>query len=471
MESLSFLLGSFWGGLRLLFSADAEVLAILWLSLKVAILSTLGATAVSIPIAWYIHFASPQRRRFFSLLFQVLVAIPTVIIGTLCFLLLSRNGPLGALELLYTPTAIILGDLLLAIPLITLFLISALHLVPAGIIDTARNLGASRLQLVRIVFRECQEALLVAVCTAFGRVISEVGAAMILGGNIRGLSRTMTTAISLEIGRGETELALALGIILLLAALANAVLLGHSRPILDFLSRPSPPGTNPPRTASGSASATVSPAAGPIRFQNLCKSFDGLNLFPSLEGEICPCGGTSLQGRSGCGKTTLLKLIAGLEKPDQGVAETAGRVVLVFQRPYLFHGTVWDNLLIPSHLQGKTEDESRVMAWRMAETLEISHLLSRSTRYLSAGEAARVSLGRALAASPDLLLIDETLVHLDTATLKPIKTALKKFLESGGGFLLVTHQPEMAQELCSRHFLLADGKLSEASFPSSPPAI
>ncbi|HNV69156.1 MAG TPA: ABC transporter permease [Candidatus Ozemobacteraceae bacterium] len=460
MDSLTFIVSSFSGALRLLIQADAEVLAILWLSLKIAVVSTVGATLVAIPIAWHIHLAGPRWRYLFSLLFQVLAAIPTVIIGTVCFLLLSRNGPLGALELLYTPTAIIVGDLLLAIPLVALFLISALSLVPKGIFDTARNLGAHRLQLVRVVFNECREALLIAVCTAFGRVVSEVGAAMILGGNIRGVSRTMTTAISLEIGKGETELSIALGLILLGAALANAFLIGHAQYFVEkFRHRDLTPVSSAPTSDTKSLfPANRTPPTA--RLTALSKSFAN-PLFQNLTFELPLEGGTSLQGRSGCGKTTLFRLLAGLETPDTGTIEVTGRVVLVFQRPYLFHGSVADNLLFPSRLRGMAHDEAIDSALRLARSLEIAHLLSHPVRHLSAGEAARASFGRALAAQPDLLLIDETLVHLDAESLKPICATLEKFVASGGRFVLTTHQPSMALQLCHHHLFLADGRLIE----------
>ncbi len=465
MESLTFLFNSFWGGLRLLLSADAEVMAILRLSVKIALVSTAGATCVAIPVSWYVHNCTPRRRHLLALFFQVLAAFPTVIIGTLCFLLLSRNGPLGALELLYTPTAIIIGDLLLAIPLVSLFLISALNLVPQGLVDTARNLGAHRFQLVRVVFNECREALLIAVCTAFGRVISEVGAAMILGGNIRGLSRTMTTAISLEIGKGETELALALGIVLLIAALGNVLLIGNAQHILAAVSRlaPSrhlsaPPADHTPLFSPREQQVTA-------RLNGISKSFPSAPLFQNLTADLPLEGGTSLQGRSGCGKTTLFKLLAGLEKPDAGSVHVNGKVILVFQRPYLFHGTVEDNLLFPTRMRGTGRPQAQRHVSQLAQHLEISHLSQRNVRHLSAGEAARVSFGRALAAEPDLLLIDETLVHLDEDSLKPICETLRLFVAAGGRFMLITHQEALVSRLCSRRLLLADGHLSELPQP------
>jgi tungstate transport system permease protein len=152
------------------------------------------------------------------------MAAPTVVIGLLAYSLLSRAGPLGSLGLLYTPAAIILAEFVLALPIVVaLFSVSTAALDPR-LEATARTLGAGRWRVFATVVREARAGLIAATMSAFGRVCAELGIAMMVGGNIKGHTRTMTTAIAVETAGGRFELALALGLILLLIALAvNAV--------------------------------------------------------------------------------------------------------------------------------------------------------------------------------------------------------------------------------------------------------
>ena len=145
--------------------------------------------------------------------------MPTVSIGLIVFLVFSRTGPLGSLSLLFTPQAIAAAELLLIAPVLIGQVVASLKGVPPDALDTIRSLGAGRLMSALVILREARFSVLSAVFLAFGRAISEVGAAMMVGGNIAGRTRTLTTAISLEVGRGETSLSIALGIILLALAL------------------------------------------------------------------------------------------------------------------------------------------------------------------------------------------------------------------------------------------------------------
>jgi tungstate transport system permease protein len=145
--------------------------------------------------------------------------MPTVVVGLLVFLLFSRSGSLGGLGLLFTPTVMVIGQVILVAPLMLGLTISALSGVDRVIPDTARSLGASNWQAVGVIIREARFAVMAAVILGFGRAISEVGLALMVGGNIRGFTRVLTTAISLETGKGDIELSIALGIILIIIAL------------------------------------------------------------------------------------------------------------------------------------------------------------------------------------------------------------------------------------------------------------
>jgi tungstate transport system permease protein len=151
-------------------------------------------------------------------LLNTAMSMPTVVIGLLLYGLFSRLGPLGHLELLYTPTAVIIAEALLIFPIMMNLTVVAVTSTDHRLIPTLISLGANKAQLIYLAIKHCRFAILAAVITGFGRAIGEVGAAMMLGGNIEGYTRTMTTAIALETSKGEFEVGLALGILLLVFA-------------------------------------------------------------------------------------------------------------------------------------------------------------------------------------------------------------------------------------------------------------
>ncbi len=217
---MEYLIGALTEALKLIISLDSEVLSIAFLSLKVAGTATLLAAIFGIPLAYTIATRDFPGRGAVLTFFNTLMALPTVLVGLLGYSFLSRKGPLGFLDLLFTPSGIIIGDLILAFPLIVALTVAAVSSVDERARITAMNLGASRLQVTLTVLMEARYALTAAVINGFGRVIAEVGSAMMLGGNIRGYTRTMTTAIALETSKGEFSLAMALGLLLLALALS-----------------------------------------------------------------------------------------------------------------------------------------------------------------------------------------------------------------------------------------------------------
>jgi tungstate transport system permease protein len=159
------------------------------------------------------------------LLLNSLMAMPTVVIGLLVYGFLSRQGPLGSFGLLFTPKAMIMGQAILATPVIANYTLSAIRGADERILPTARTLGASNLQSMILLAREVRFGLVAAIIAGFGRVVSEVGIAMMLGGNIRMYTRTMTTAIALETSKGEFAFGLALGLVLIVISLAVNLIL------------------------------------------------------------------------------------------------------------------------------------------------------------------------------------------------------------------------------------------------------
>lgn len=198
---------------------------IVWTSLKVSLLATLLASVLGVPLGVSIALKRFWGKSAVMVALNTLMALPTVVVGLLFYAILSRRGPLGVLELLYTPLGISLGLFVLAVPTVTNLTLSAIQGLDPRLILTCKLLGANRVQQTWKMLLESRFAVIAAVVVAFGRVISEVGIAMMIGGNIRGFTRTMTTAIALETSKGEFELGLALGMFLLsVAFLVNAVL-------------------------------------------------------------------------------------------------------------------------------------------------------------------------------------------------------------------------------------------------------
>lgn len=205
--------------IELIFRFDPEVRATVWTSFYTSTSAILLASLFGIPAGLWLGLAKFRGRRVLITLLNTLMALPTVVVGLLLFGFLSRQGPLGNLGLLFTPLAMIVGQMVLATPIVANYVLAAVTGADERIIHTALTLGASRFQASMQLLREIRFGVMAAVIAGFGRVIAEVGVAMMLGGNIRGTTRTMTTAIALETSKGEFAFGLALGLVLMGVAL------------------------------------------------------------------------------------------------------------------------------------------------------------------------------------------------------------------------------------------------------------
>jgi len=227
MEYILSILNSFVEAFRLIFSLDRDVFSAVFISLRVSLTAIALSAIISLPLGFVIATRNFTGKRLTITILNTLMAVPTVVVGLMIYMLISRRGPFGMLNLLFTPTAMIIGQFILAMPILTSLTISAVHAVDERIAPTALTLGANNRQLVYTVFLEARFGLLAAVVSGFGRIIGEVGAAMMLGGNIRGVTRTMSTFIALQSSMGETERGIALGIILILVAFLINVLFNY----------------------------------------------------------------------------------------------------------------------------------------------------------------------------------------------------------------------------------------------------
>ncbi len=220
-----------WEGIRqafsLLFTGDPEIWAVTWLSLKISGSATLLSLLLGIPIGIMLALTQFPGRSITVALINTGMGLPPVVVGLFVSVFLWRSSPLGFLELLYTPTAMVIAQLVIALPIVAGLTMAAFQTLNPNLSLQLLGIGASKPQLLWLLCKEARLPLLAAVMAGFGGVISEVGASMMVGGNIRGQTRVLTTATVLETGKGNFEIAIALGLILLILTFAVNFLLTH----------------------------------------------------------------------------------------------------------------------------------------------------------------------------------------------------------------------------------------------------
>ena len=219
-----------WQGLQqaaVMMFHNREVWAITWLTLEVTFAATLLSLILGIPLGTWLALTAFPGRKFLMALVNTGMGLPPVVVGLFVCLMLWRSGPLGSLHLIYTPTAIVIAQFVIACPIITGLTVSAIEQLNPRLRLQLLGLGASRSQLLWTLWREARLPLLAAVMAGYGGVISEVGASMMVGGNVRGHNRVLTTATVLETSKGNFAAAMALGMLLLLLAFIVNGMLTH----------------------------------------------------------------------------------------------------------------------------------------------------------------------------------------------------------------------------------------------------
>lgn len=210
----------FSAAIALILGGDSELWAIVLLSLKVSVFAVLVSALIGMPVGAALAVARFPGRRMLIVLMNALMGFPPVVVGLLVYLMLSRSGPLGVLELLYTPTAMIIAQVVLVTPIVAALTRQVVEMLAEEYSEQLRSLGVSRLASVPVLLWDARLALVTALLAGFGRAIAEVGAVIIVGGNINHVTRVMTTTIALETSKGNLSLALALGAILIGIAIA-----------------------------------------------------------------------------------------------------------------------------------------------------------------------------------------------------------------------------------------------------------
>ncbi|OGL49231.1 MAG: ABC transporter permease [Candidatus Schekmanbacteria bacterium RIFCSPHIGHO2_02_FULL_38_11] len=215
---MNYISEGFLTAIKLIISFDSDVYEVVFLSLRVSIIAAILSSLVGMPLGFLIATKEFRGKKITITVFNTLMALPTVVVGLFVYSLISRKGPLGVLDLLFTPRAIIIGEFILATPIIIALSISAIQGIDSRVKATAMTLGANPFQVAMAIVSEARFAILAAIIAGYGRVIAELGSALMLGGNIKGYTRTMATAIGLETSKGEFGFALAIGFILLIVA-------------------------------------------------------------------------------------------------------------------------------------------------------------------------------------------------------------------------------------------------------------
>ena len=227
MSSTAFLVDALTSALKLIFSGDAQVGSAVFVSLQVAGTATVICTVLGVPLGFGVAVGRFRGRQLVITLLNTLLALPTVVVGLFVYAFITRRSLLGPLDLLFTKKAMVLGEVVLALPIVVALTSSAVASLDRAVRETAITLGAGRLHTSFTMVWEGRFALMAAIAAAFGRLIGEVGVSMILGGNIAASTRNITTAIALETSKGEFSLAMALGIVLLTVALGVNFLLRY----------------------------------------------------------------------------------------------------------------------------------------------------------------------------------------------------------------------------------------------------
>ena len=469
---------SFRLALQLVGSFDAALWGIVSLSMQVSATACLIGALVGLLLGAWLAVARFPGHGALVWVINTLLALPSVVVGLLVYLLLSRAGPLGEMGILFTPSAMVVAQSVLVVPLVAAL---SRRLVADALTDGAdqlRSLGAGPLKAAMLMLVHARLAVLTILLTAFGRAISEVGAVMIVGGNIDGVTRVMTTAIALETSKGDLPLALALGLVLLaVVGVVNLGLAAVQMPRADVgASVPSP---QPSASATASATAEKAGVSGPpprkqgplgaplLTLRGAAVRFGSVQALYPLKFELRRGERIALVGANGSGKTTLLRLLHGLVESEPGhrtmhaVAGTnrPARAAMLFQRPFLLALSVSNNLALALWLSGVPRSVHRALIGSALARVGLAATRHRPARSLSGGQQQRLALARAMMLEPELLLLDEPTASLDPSAKREIETLIEEIAAQGVTLVMSTHNLGQAKRLADRVVYLEGGKL------------
>ena len=410
--------------------------------------ATVLAMLIGVPLgAWC---ARQQRTSFHRLktLITALYGLPPVVVGVFVYSLFSKSGALGSLDLLFTVEAMIFAQTCLILPLVWGGSWTAFEGVGKAYSDTLATLGIGQRQRLLLEIRLASNGVYHAVVIAFGRAIAEVGAVIMVGGNIAGKTRVMTTSIVLETSKGNMEQAAVLGALLLLLSLALVGLASMVR-------------TRRKRTTvelKGKALPAPTPFGEPMtRTISVVKS--GRTVVDKVHVELAPGTMTAIVGESGAGKTTLLRALAGLEGEDVTCGPHA--CIFVQQEPVALTASVASELMLPHRLFPTLSPSGR----GYGDVFQLSELAGQATMDLSGGERQRMVLARQLSFAPSLLLLDECTSNLGWLHVQTIEKELMRLRDGGACIVMVTHNIPQAHRMADRILVLHEGRKLDEDDP------
>ncbi|WP_341467343.1 ABC transporter permease [Heliophilum fasciatum] len=470
------ILEGLWQGLQLLWYGDDAVWAVVLLTIEVSATATVLSLLLGIPAGVVLALARFPGKGLLVSLVNTGMGLPPVVVGLFVSILLWRSGPLGTLGLLYTPAAMVLAQSVIAWPVITGLTFAAISSLEPNLSLQILSLGATRWQLLRRLVLEARLAIMGAVIAGFGSVVSEVGASMMVGGNVKDSTRVLTTATVMEVSKGNFDVAIALSLVLLLLTYGVTMLLtlmqrGWRKSRNVPASRPQQRRSLTRKPGEPSGAAMTLQDVQVTKGQRIVLQIDQWTL---RSGSI-----TAVIGPNGAGKSTFLRLLHGLERMSQGqvlfqgqpvygqqALELRRQMAMVFQTPCLYQLSVYDNIAEGLRLRALPEAQVDEAVGYWAERLGIAHLLGRSAQELSGGEAQRLSLARALAYRPALFLMDEPFASLDPPTREELYRDLREVLaEEGITAVIVTHALEEMFLLADQVVFLDQGSIRQQGTP------
>ena len=404
--------------------------------------ATLFATLIGVPLgAWCARQHHRAFRRLKTLI-TALYGLPPVVVGVFVYSLFSKSGALGSLDLLFTVEAMIFAQTCLILPLVWGGSWTAFEGVGKTSSDTLATLGINERQRLFLEIRLASNGVYHAVVIAFGRAIAEVGAVIMVGGNIAGKTRVMTTSIVLETSKGNMEQAGVLGLLLLalslaLVGLAAMVQTRRKRSTEPILGEALPQPTAFEREEK--KTITVQKSGRTVLHEVV------LGLKP---GTII-----AVVGESGAGKTTLLRALAGLEGDDVKCGPKS--CIYVQQEPVLLTASVASEMMLPHRLFPGLSPSGQAYA----QLLQLDDKVQQNVIDLSGGERQRLVLARQLSFSPSLLLLDECTSNLGWLHVQTIEKELMRLRDGGTCIVMVTHNIPQAQRMADNIVVLHDGKV------------
>lgn len=468
---------SIWTALQLVTSGDAVLWSVVRRSLAVSATACVLACGLGLWLGAWLAVSRFKGRGLVLAGLNTLLALPSVVVGLVVYLLLSRSGPLGFLGWMFSFQAMVVAQTVLVVPVVTALTRQAIEDADRAHGEQWQSLGASRWQRAALLLWDERFALLTVGITAFGRAVSEVGAVMIVGGNIDGFTRVMTTAIALETSKGDLPLALGLGLVLLgVVAVLNVLLLavrvwrerteglrgGAVRSGgADFQDVASAVHANP------HAAHLPPPARGPVLL-SLTQAhlrLGGVDVLNGIDLRIHAGERVALVGANGSGKSTLLRLLHGLVQPTAGQRwEQAGqRQAMLFQRPHMLRTTSLNNAALAlwtqaGWLRPGAWAHSRARATQALAQVGLLAQAQRPAKTLSGGQQQRLALARACACQPDLLLLDEPTASLDPHAKRDVE-ALIAALGQHKTLVFASHNLGQVKRLATRVLYLEQGRV------------